>query len=119
MYADDFRGFVANTCCSCVEAVPSFALVILAVLIIMLLIAVVPLAFALTYSNAAQKMDVTTLLPPLSDELDNITMAANSTEEEEADGRLLMSTALIPKNISACHGFGFACASNPVHLTHS
>ncbi|KAH7728914.1 low-density lipoprotein receptor domain class A containing protein [Aphelenchoides avenae] len=113
MYADDFRGFVANTCCSCVEAVPSFALVILAVLIIMLLIAVVPLAFALTYSNAAQKMDVTTLLPPLSDELDNITMAANSTEEEEAHGRLLMSTALIPKNISACHGFGFACASNP------
>lgn len=122
MRADDFRQYLANSCCSCVEAIPSFALVILALLLIMLLIAVVPLAFALTYSSpAAQTMKTTTMKPSLPSDLeplDNATLAMNSTgadgERDDAEEHLLMSTALIPKNISACHGFGFACASNPV-----
>uniref|UniRef100_A0A915DZ04 Uncharacterized protein n=1 Tax=Ditylenchus dipsaci TaxID=166011 RepID=A0A915DZ04_9BILA len=47
--ADDFREYVSTTCCACLASIPSFALVILGVVLVMLLVASIPLAFALTY----------------------------------------------------------------------
>lgn len=50
--ADEFRLWLATRCCTCLSSVPSFALVIIAAVLIMLLIATIPLAFAMTYSRS-------------------------------------------------------------------
>ena len=49
--ADDFRLWLSTRCCTCLSFVPSLALVLIAAVLIMLLIATIPLAFALTYSS--------------------------------------------------------------------
>ena len=50
--ADEFRLWLVTSCCSCLASVPSFALVIAAMVLIMLLLATIPLAFALAYSSS-------------------------------------------------------------------
>lgn len=46
--ADEFRLWLATSCCACLSSVPSFALVIIAAVLIMLLVSAIPLAFVLT-----------------------------------------------------------------------
>lgn len=110
--ADKFREILANQCCACLSSVPSFALVVLAVVLVMLLIATIPLAFAFTYmtpqaKNANEpKLNVDTLRThfefPKSDEM--------SIEP------VFMPISFLPANVSSCRGFGFACTDDPNYV---
>lgn len=109
--ADNFRELMASTFCACFEAIPSIGLMVLAILLLLLLLGFVPLAVMLTYmAPEAQKAPepdtqfVNMIRPvqgawPLDDLMD--------------DTILTKSISLVPKNISGCSGFGFACTSHP------
>uniref|UniRef100_A0A915M385 Uncharacterized protein n=1 Tax=Meloidogyne javanica TaxID=6303 RepID=A0A915M385_MELJA len=84
--ADDFRLWLSTRCCTCLSFVPSLALVLIAAVLIMLLIATIPLAFALTYSSPQANWE---------------------------DHTPLRTTEFLPKNITSCTVYGFACTAQP------
>jgi hypothetical protein len=70
---------------------------LMAVVLIMLLIAAIPLAFALTSMNHPKAAVPTASVYPIRD---------SSTLDPFA--------SLLPPNVTDCKGFGFSCVKNPV-----
>lgn len=110
--ADDFRSYLAKTFCSCVEAVPSVALVLITVVLVMLLVAIIPLAFALTYVPPEQQQ-----APADFRSVDQL-RSFNATWPFDASENIFHSSSLVSSNISSCRGFGFACTSQPVGVKY-
>uniref|UniRef100_A0A915ES29 Neurotransmitter-gated ion-channel transmembrane domain-containing protein n=1 Tax=Ditylenchus dipsaci TaxID=166011 RepID=A0A915ES29_9BILA len=111
--ADDFREYVSTTCCACLASVPSFALVILGVVLVMLLVASIPLAFALTYMKgdpAAAEVPIS----PIRLFRDHMEWVNDSYSAPEP--MIFQSSSVLPPNITACKGFGFACTNEPSHV---
>lgn len=125
MKADKFREFLAATCCACLSSVPSFLLVVLAVVLLMLLIATIPLAFAFTYMSplASSKQPRTTVnvirLFTFSNFLIILAISRQYTDTLGSEGAVkprfaFKAADLLPPNITSCKGFGFACTYDPV-----
>lgn len=120
--ADEFRLWLATRCCTCLSSVPSFALVIIAAVLIMLLIATIPLAFAMTYSRSQAITAEETL-----EESENINVPSSVYRKHSAwpneseliqyrdwdEFAIVKTTSLLPKNITACYVYGFACTGKP------
>lgn len=111
--AEDFKEFVASTCCTCLTNVPSLALIICALVLIALLLATIPLVFAMTYQRPQSQM---------SEEAGDIfglgetEMGTISLDDRHGDltEEVMHSNSLIPENVTSCPGFGFACTNYPV-----
>ncbi|GMT31153.1 hypothetical protein PFISCL1PPCAC_22450 [Pristionchus fissidentatus] len=122
MRADAVRDAMGDKCCRCLHHMPSLVLIIGILLIIGLAIAAVPVAFVLI-SNAGQTAELKgdqlpeggTVFHPIrhglsawpgyNEEMDSL--------EEQSELRAISADALFPPNVSLCHGFGFACTSQP------
>nr|CAD2136446.1 unnamed protein product [Meloidogyne enterolobii] len=128
--ADDFRLWLSTRCCTCLSFVPSLALVLIAAVLIMLLIATIPLAFALTYSSP-QASNIDKKATENGGSASNIGKGdkfnffvdrehsswPELTEvfkyQDWEDHTPLRTTEFLPKNITSCTVYGFACTAQP------
>ncbi|KAE9551563.1 hypothetical protein FO519_005207 [Halicephalobus sp. NKZ332] len=110
--AEDFKEFVATTCCTCLTNVPSLALIICALILIALLLATIPLVFALTYQKPEAQLseDPTDIFGLGDSEMGNIW-----PEDRYGDltDEVMHANSLIPENVTNCPGFGFVCTNYP------
>ncbi|KAF8363391.1 egg-1 [Pristionchus pacificus] len=141
MRADSIRDALGDKCCRCLHHVsrglargaprtsmPSLVLIIGILLLIGLAIAAVPVAFILI-SNAGQTAELKgaggeaipegtgAFFHPIRDGLSHWPGyeedAEDGSSKKDGKARPIPSTALFPPNVSLCHGFGFACTSQP------
>ena len=89
----------------------------MAVVLIMLLIAAIPLAFALTYMHPETRVTGT-----LKDSITPIRSDSHGLWPQDDvlikdPNALYPSDSILPPNVSGCKGFGFACTSNPVRFS--
>uniref|UniRef100_A0A1I8B1D7 Atrial natriuretic peptide-converting enzyme n=1 Tax=Meloidogyne hapla TaxID=6305 RepID=A0A1I8B1D7_MELHA len=120
---DDFRLWLSTRCCTCLSFVPSLALVLIAAVLITLLVATIPLAFALIYSSPqATESAVQTSSIGNGDKFNFFVDRDHSSWPELTevlkyqdweDHTSLRTTELLPKNISSCTIYGFACTAQP------
>jgi ABC-type bacteriocin/lantibiotic exporter with double-glycine peptidase domain len=111
--ADRFREFLSGTICGCLSSIPSFALIIIAMVLILMLIASIPLAFILTYHPSALSTDKANRekVPEL---VHRYHSAWPNATVNMTDPSSIKMSALIPPNVTTCHGYGFSCTSTPV-----
>lgn len=103
---------MANSCCACLTNVPSLALIICAIILLVLLLATVPIVFALTYQKPAAQV---------SEETANVIVSGRQLSdiwlEERIDdlkNEVPHASNMLPKNVETCPGFGFVCTNYPV-----
>lgn len=113
--ADRFKNYMAKTFCSCLSSVPSFALVILAAILLMLLVATIPLAFAFTY----MKPEPSVSEPPKTTQVverENSLLFPSKNILFRDTLSIFNSKSILPPQIDTCKGFGFSCTNEPVKI---
>jgi len=117
--ADGYRQFLAQKCCGWVASVPSLALLLITMFLIMILIASVPLAFFMLHHNSAALTsdDGTNVNVPETVHRFNMVWQ-NDTKKTNKGGHssLIKASFIIPRDVDTCRGFGFSCTSTPSHV---
>lgn len=110
---DRFKAYMAKTFCTCISTVPSFALMILAAVLLMLLVATIPLAFAFTYMNPEPRISE---LPKATENVIRYqsVLFPNGNNVVRDTLSIFKAKSVLPPQIDTCKGFGFSCTNEPV-----
>lgn len=111
--ADRFKNYMAMTFCSCLSNVPSFVLVILAAILLMLLVATIPLAFAFTYMSSESSISVLSKTNGVLYRQDSSLFPSENTTFRDTHS-IFNAKSVLPPEIDTCKGFGFSCTNEPV-----
>ncbi|KAL3090215.1 hypothetical protein niasHS_006667 [Heterodera schachtii] len=121
--ADEFRLWLSTTCCASLSSVPSFALVFVAALLVMLIISAIPATLVYTRIRAQPSTADSSL-----QEGKNILSVHRThhawpdaskvpihkfTDWEDAEDLIVQAELFVPPNVSICSEFGFACLDQP------
>uniref|UniRef100_A0A914HGL0 Uncharacterized protein n=1 Tax=Globodera rostochiensis TaxID=31243 RepID=A0A914HGL0_GLORO len=121
--ADEFRLWLSTTCCACLSSVPSYALVFIAALLVMMIVSAIPLTLILTRMRSQPSMadssqqDSKNILstqrihhawPDAS-----VVPIHKYSDWDDAEELIVQAKLFVPPNISLCSEFGFACLKQP------